>query len=121
MLNTALMTVTAGMSPEEVLEDREFRGHLIESAVGAHLANAAAVGDCELFYWRDRGQEVDFVLKAGSRLTAIEVKSGRAPQSHAGTAAFSAQFKVKRTLLIGGDGVRLEEFLQRPVTEWLAV
>lgn len=117
--NTALMTVTAGISPEEAQSDREFRGRLVESAVGAHLANAAAAGECELFYWRDRGQEVDFVVKAGSRLTAIEVKSGRAPQAHAGTAAFAAAFKVKRTLLIGGDGVQVEEFLRRPVKEWL--
>lgn len=120
VFNTALMTVTAGVSPEEVQADREFRGRLVESAVGAHLANAAAAGECELFYWRDRGQEVDFVAKVGSRLTAIEVKSGRAPLAHAGTAAFSAAFKAKRSLLIGGDGIQVEEFLMRPVTEWLA-
>lgn len=119
VFNTALMTVTAGISPEEARSDREFRGRLVESAVGAHLANAAAAGECELFYWRDRGQEVDFVVKAGSRLTAIEVKSGRAPQAHAGTAAFATAFKVKRTLLIGGDGVQVEEFLHRPIAEWL--
>ena len=52
-LNTALMTVTAGLSPEEAKSDREFRGRLVESAVGAQLANAAATGECELYYWRD--------------------------------------------------------------------
>jgi uncharacterized protein len=120
VLNTALMTVTAGVSPEEAQSDREFRGRLVESAVGAHLANAAAGGECELFYWRDRGQEVDFVAKVGSRLTAIEVKSGRAPQAHSGTAAFAAAFKVRRTLLVGGDGISVEDFLARPVQDWLA-
>lgn len=119
VLNTALTTVTAGVSPEEAHSDREFRGRLIESAVGAHLANAAATGDCELFYWRDRGHEVDFVARTGSRLVAIEVKSGRAPMAHAGTAAFSEAFKVKRSLLIGGDGISVEEFLDRPVRHWL--
>ncbi len=119
VMNTALMTVTAGVSPEEAQSDREFRGRLVESAVGAHLANAAATGECELFYWRDRGQEVDFVTKVGSRLTAIEVKSGRAPQAHAGTAAFAAAFKVKRTLLVGGDGVPVDAFLLKPVSHWL--
>ena len=120
VLNTALMTVTAGVSPQEALADREFRGRLIESAVGAHLANAAAAGECELYYWRERGEEVDFVVKAHSRLTAIEVKSGRAPQAHSGTAAFAAAFKTRRTLLIGGDGISVQEFLSRPVSEWLA-
>lgn len=120
VLNTALMTVTAGVSPEEARSDREFRGRLIESAVGAHLANAAAVSECEVYYWRDRGQEVDFVVKARSGLTAIEVKSGRAPQAHPGTAALAAAFKVKRTLLVGGDGISVEEFLSRPVAQWVA-
>jgi uncharacterized protein len=120
VLNTALMTVTAGVSPEEARSDREFRGRLVESAVGAYLANAATVGDCELYYWLDRGHEVDFVVKARSGITAIEVKSGRAPQAHSGTAAFAEAFKVKRTLLVGGDGIPVEEFLNRPVSHWLA-
>src|SRR5690606_19824244 len=60
VLNTALMTVIAGLSPAEARADREFRGRLIESAVGAHLANAATAGLCELFYWRERNHEVDF-------------------------------------------------------------
>ncbi len=120
VMNTALMTVTAGVGPEEAKADREFRGRLIESAIGAHLANAAAAGECDLYYWRDRGQEVDFVVKARSRLIAIEVKSGRAPQAHAGTAAFAATFKTRRTLLVGGDGISVEDFLARPVAQWLA-
>lgn len=119
VLNTALMTVTTGVSLEEAKSDREFHGRLVESAVGAHLANAAAAGDCELFYWRDRGQEVDFIVRSRNRLVAIEVKSGRAPQAHAGTAAFSEAFKVRRTLLVGGDGVPVEDFLGRSVSEWI--
>lgn len=119
VLNTALMTVTSGVSLEEARSDREFHGRLVESAVGAHLANAAAAGECELFYWRDRGQEVDFIVRCRNRLVAIEVKSGRAPQAHAGTAAFSEAFKVRRTLLVGGDGVPVEDFLGRVVSEWI--
>lgn len=118
VMNTALMTVTAGLSPAEGRADREFRGRLIESAVGAHLANAAAAGECELFYWRDRGQEVDFVVRSRKRLVTIEVKSGRAPQAHAGTAAFAEAFKVQRALLVGGDGISVEEFLAQPVAHW---
>jgi predicted AAA+ superfamily ATPase len=85
----------------------------------AHLVNAAAVGKCELFYWRERGQEVNFVATSGSRLTAIEVKSSRAPQAHSGTEAFPAAFKVSRKLLVGNDGISVEDFLSRPVADWL--
>lgn len=119
VLNTALMTVTSGVSVEEARSDREFHGRLVESAVGAHLANAAAAGECELFYWRDRGQEVDFIVRSRNRLVAIEVKSGRARQAHAGTAAFSEAFKVRRTLLVGADGISVEDFLGRKVSEWI--
>lgn len=87
--------------------------------MGAHLANAAAAGECEVHYWRERNQEVDFVVKAGRRLTAIEVKSGRAPLAHPGSAAFAQAFKVHRTLLVGGDGVPIENFLSRPVAHWV--
>jgi len=121
VLNTALMTVMSGMSPAEAREDREFWGRLVESAVGAHLANAAAAGDYSVFYWRERNSEVDFVVKAGRRLVAIEVKSGRAPMAHSGLADFTAAFKPQRSLLVGGDGIPIEEFLEQSVAHWIDV
>jgi hypothetical protein len=119
VFNTALMTVHTGFTLTEARADREFWGRLVESAVGAHLANAAAVGDCELFYWRDRNREVDFVVKAGRQLTAIEVKSSRTRESQPGMAAFAEAFKPQRKLLVGGDGISVEDFLKRPVMHWL--
>lgn len=119
VLNTALMTAASGYTLAEARADREFWGRLVESAVGAHLANAAMRGECALHYWRERNHEVDFVVQAGRRLTAIEVKSGRAPQAHPGTAAFVQAFKPKRTLLVGGDGIALGDFLMQPVAHWV--
>lgn len=119
VLNTALMTAASGYTLAEARADREFWGRLVESAVGAHLANAAMRGECALHYWRERNHEVDFVVRAGRRLTAIEVKSGRAPQAHPGTAAFVQAFKPKRTLLVGGDGIALGDFLMQPVAHWV--
>ena len=119
VFNTALLTAQSGLTPSEARADREFWGRLTESAVGAHLANAAACGLCQLFYWREGNREVDFVVRAGRMLVAIEVKSGRAPVAHSGLAAFKEAFKPKRTMLVGGDGTPVEEFLSRPVTDWL--
>jgi len=119
VLNTALMTAQSGMSPEEVRADLDFRGRLVESAAGAHLANAAAAGHCEVFYWRERNREVDFIVKTGRRLTAIEVKSGRATGTLPGIAAFVKVVRPSRTLLVGGDGVPLEDFLMAPVEHWV--
>ena len=119
VFNTALLTAQSGLTPAEARADREFWGRLTESAVGAHLANAAASGLCEVFYWREGNREVDFVLRSGRVVVGIEVKSGRAPLAHSGLAAFTEAFKPKRTLLVGGDGIPVEEFLSRPVTDWL--
>ena len=119
VLNTALMTATSGYTLDTARADREWWGRLVESAVGAHLANAAMRGECALHYWRERNHEVDFIVQAGRRLTAIEVKSGRAPQMHAGTAAFAQAFKPHRSLLVGGGGISLEEFLLQPVAHWV--
>lgn len=119
VLNTALMTAMSGLGFDEARADREFWGRLTESAVGAHLANAALAGECNVFYWREGNQEVDFVVTAGRRMVAIEVKSGRTPRAHAGTAAFVKAFKPQRALLVGGDGIALEDFLAQPVGHWL--
>ena len=73
MLNTALLTAQSGLTLSDARADPEFWGRLTESAVGAHLASAAAAGDLKLFYWRDHNREVDFVVQAGRKVTAIEV------------------------------------------------
>ncbi|HET8759994.1 MAG TPA: ATP-binding protein [Nitrospiria bacterium] len=119
VLNTALMTAQSGMTLKEARGDREFWGRLTESAVGAYWANAAATGACEVFYWRDRDKEVDFVVRAGRGLVAIEVKSGRVREAPPGLAAFTQAFKPKRTLLIGDDGIPVERFLSRPTEDWV--
>jgi hypothetical protein len=97
----------------------EYWGRVVESAVGAHLANAAAAGECELFYWRAGNHEVDFVVKSGRRIVAIEVKSGRRRDALPGMGAFVAAFGPVRTLLVGGDGIAIPEFLESPVERWL--
>jgi predicted AAA+ superfamily ATPase len=118
-MNTALQTAPLGLTLQQAQGDPALWGRLVESAVGAHLANAAAAGDCELFYWREGNHEVDFVLRKERTVAAIEVKSGRARDSLPGMSAFVAAFKPKRQLLVGGDGIAIEEFLRTLVTRWL--
>jgi len=120
VLNTALMTAVTGRGPAEVEEDREYRGRLVESAVVAHLAAAASAGRLDLHYWRHGNQEVDFVVRAGSRLTALEVKSGRSrPGGHGGTDAFLSAYPDATPVLVGGDGIPLEDFLLADPLRWL--
>ena len=120
VLNNALVTAQSGLGLDEFRGDPARWGRLVESAVGAHLANTAAGGDCDLYYWRDRNREVDFVVRSGNRLVAIEVKSGRAPSTTRGMEAFSAAFSPARKLLVGGGGIDIEAFLTAPVGDWLS-
>ncbi len=115
VLNTALITALGTCGFAEARKDREFWGRLVESAVGAHLVNGAAGTATEVLYWRERGHEVDFVLRNERRLVAIEVKSGRRRDSLPGLGAFSKAFRPYRVLLVGGDGIPIEDFLSTPV------
>jgi predicted AAA+ superfamily ATPase len=119
VLNTALMTAPSGLTLGEARTDPIFWGRLVESAVGAHLANAAAAGSCTLSYWRERNREVDFVVTARRRVTAIEVKSGRVRDAQPGVSAFAELFPSTRKLLVGADGIAIEEFLAHPAEHWL--
>ncbi len=119
VLNTALMTAQSGLSFEETRRDGDHWGRLVESCVGAHLLNTSMGSGIELTYWRDRNQEVDFVLHQGAKTVAIEVKSGGRKGSLPGMEAFAKQFKPKRQLLVGGQGIPLDEFLVQPAAYWL--
>ena len=119
VFNTALITAQSGMTQAEAFADREFWGRLTESAVGAHLLNASVGGACELFYWRERNREVDFVVRRGKKLVAIEVKSGRTITSLPGMESFAKFFKPDRMLIVGTGGISLELFLSKPVGYWI--
>ena len=114
VLNTALMTAQAPFSFEEARRNREFWGRLVESAAGAHLHNSSAGADIEISYWRDRGKEVDFILRSGKTIIALEVKSSRRKESLPGMSAFGKLHPAAKKLTVGEQGIPLEEFLLTP-------
>jgi len=119
VLNTALITAQSNVSFEEAITSRDFWGRMVETAVGAYLVNSAIGTKTEIFYWRERGEEVDFVLRDGKNIIAIEVKSSRSKDTLPGMAAFSSIFKPRKKLLVGGSGISIEEFLSTPVADWI--
>lgn len=120
VLNTALMSAQSGKSFESIRKEPDFWGRLTESAVGAHLINTTVGTGIEVFYWRDRNREVDFILRHGKNVTAIEVKSGRSRDIFPGMEEFSRTFNPQRKLLVGGQGISIEDFLQTPAIQWIA-
>ena len=60
------------------------------------------------------------MISQGMQDWAIEVKSGRRQTAHPGMESFARLFPVKRQLLVGAQGIPLEEFLTTPVDHWIA-
>lgn len=118
VLNTALITAQLPQSFAMARQDSELWGRLVESAVGAHLLNTAPPGT-EITYWRERNQEVDFVLRHGNRVLPIEVKSGRNKGSLSGLRGFAESFKISDSLVVGTGGVPLETFFAVGAEAWM--
>lgn len=113
--NTALMSAVSRVPLREARADADLWGRLVESAVGAHLL----AGDTAPWYWRESNREVDFLVHRGRVLTAIEVTSGRRKPALAGLDAFVRRYAGARPLLVGGQGVPLDEFLAEPPDRWV--
>ena len=119
VMNTALMSAQDHRSLKEAREDGDHWGRLVESCVGAHLLNSSYGTNIQVTYWRERNQEVDFVLQQGKTTVSIEVKSGGRREVFPGMEAFARQFKPHRQLQVGGQGIPVEEFLSKPASHWL--
>lgn len=118
-LDTALVSATVGTAFREARETSGLWGRLVETAVGAHLLGASE-GALDVLYWRERSREVDFVVRSGRTVVAIEVASGRRKEGLPGMAAFTQEYPRARPLLVGGQGIPLEEFLLSDPRRWLA-
>jgi len=73
----------------------EERGRVFEALVGAQLVRTGE----ELYYWREGNDEVDYVVKRGRALWAIEVKSGRRKRG-GGLEAFKSRYPTAKAVFI---------------------
>lgn len=117
-LNTALITSGTAQTFKTARENRDTWGRMVESAVGAHLFNGFAGSGTELLYWREGSMEIDFLLKRHERLIAMEVTSSRRKDSTPGMNLFAKEFQPHKKLLVGGQGIPLEEFFSKPADHW---
>lgn len=111
VFNNALTTIYNPMTLEQIVSDRKAWGHLLESAVGAYIVNEAFKHRFEVFYWRQRDDEVDFVLRKNNSVVGIEVK-GNAEKRTDGLEEFRKRFNPKQAFIVGPEGVRPEDFLR---------
>ena len=112
--NNALKMVYSPLTFEEVLVDRKSWGRIIESCIGAYLVSQSFVHRFEVFYWRERDDEVDFILRKKGSVIAIEVKSN-AEKKTAGLEKFKQLFQPKKAFIVGDGGISIEDFLSMDI------
>lgn len=108
--NNALKMVYSPLSFEQSILDRKSWGRTFESGIGAYLVSQAFVHRFEVFYWREKDAEVDFVLRKKGSVVAIEVKSNAEKRTE-GLDKFRQMFKPQAAFIVGDGGIGAEDFL----------
>ncbi|MBI5471659.1 MAG: ATP-binding protein [Ignavibacteriae bacterium] len=121
VMNTALMSAQSETTFEETKKRPEIWGRFVESAVGAHLVNECTGTTMNVFFWRESGHEVDYIVQEGRKIIAIEVKSGKPRENLSGIDVFSQHHHPQRKLLVGSGGIPIEDFLSTPLTRWFEI
>lgn len=109
--NPALINAQSEQLFEDVVTKPEDWGRTVESAIGAHLINHSHTEGFILHYWRERNDEVDFVIERIGKVIGLEVKSG-ATQSAAVIKAFKNYANPDKVLLVGNSGIPWQDFLK---------
>lgn len=114
--NNALKTVYNTSTFENSILDRKVWGHIFESGIGAYIVSQAFVHRFEVFYWRERNYEVDFVLRKRGSSVAIEVKSNAEKRTD-GLERFRQLFNPQSSFIVGDGGINAEEFLTMDISK----
>jgi len=109
--NTALIGAQRNNLFKDMLAKPDEWGRMVESAIGAHLINHSLSEKFNLHYWRERNEEIDFVIERKGKVIGLEVKSGAAG-STSGMTAFKNKFNPDKILLIGKAGLPWQDFLK---------
>ncbi len=112
--NNALKRVYNPFTFEQTIRDRKIWGHIFESGIGAYLVSQAFIHRFEVFYWRERNDEVDFILCKKGSVVAIEVKSN-AEKKTDGLAKFRQLFRPQSSFIVGDGGIEAEDFLSMDI------
>jgi predicted AAA+ superfamily ATPase len=114
--NNALKIVYNPLTFEQALLDRKEWGHIFESGIGACLVSQAFICRFEVFYWRDRNDEVDFILRKNGSTVAIEVKSNAEKRTE-GLERFRQIFKPRNSFIVGDGGISAEDFFAMDIMQ----
>jgi predicted AAA+ superfamily ATPase len=110
--NNALVNAVLGRRFDVARNDHSLWGRLVENAVGGVLCSRFQGTPNELFYWRHRDAEVDFIVRGPHNIYAVEVQTSRFEPPH-GMAAFKKSCPQAIPVYIGAGGIPLDEFFEK--------
>lgn len=114
--NNALKMVYSPLTFEQAIMDRKAWGHIFESGIGSYLVSQAFIHRFEVYYWRERNDEVDFILRKKGSVIAIEIKSNAEKRTD-GLDKFRQLFKPQSSFIVGDGGIRAEDFLSMNIND----
>lgn len=103
IFDNGLISAMQGLNFKDAMKDSTIWGRLMENAVGAQLYFLAQKAGGELFYWRDRNNEIDYVFKIGNKIKAIEVKAGRISGETPAFTIFEKKYKKAESITISNS------------------
>ena len=109
--NTALISGQRNEFFSEILVKPDEWGRMVESSIGAHLVNYSLSEKFKVYYWREKNNEIDFVIVSNGKVIGLEVKSG-VTGTGSGITAFKKQINSEKVLLIGNNGLPWRDFLK---------
>lgn len=115
--NNALLSSQNRQNYHAVRNDPAQWGRIIESAVGSYLVNEALKGNISVCYWRDRNDEVDFVIERNNEIIGIEVKS-KVMENKRGLEAFQKRFRPLKNICIEERRFPWHEFISVNVADF---
>ena len=118
--NNALKMVYSPLTFEQAILNRKAWGRIFESGIGAYLVSQAFVHRFEVFYWRERDDEVDFILRKKGSVAAIEVKSNAEKRTD-GLDRFRKLFNPQSAFIVGDGGISAEDFLSMDLRKLFSV
>ncbi len=109
--NNALLSAQMSEYFNEIIQKPNKWGRIVESSVGAHLINHSISQNYTVYYWRERNDEVDFILESRGKIIAIEVKSNDS-ENKKGLEVFRNKFNPDKSYFVSNRGLTWQEFLK---------
>ncbi len=117
ILNNALINAQGQRKFKDTRKNAALWGRLVENAAGASLVNNNIGKGFGIFYWRERSDEIDFVVDAGAgKVAGIEIKTGsEAVKTLDAGRAFLKKYPDARVIVATPDGgdISIQELMAR--------